>query len=122
MSDSEIQHQRHRTRRIREVGRQLYVPTSLTPALRHLLRFHFVCCAKEVSDLISRPFVSLLGTRVGCTCAEVVTKRVHLKLPATTLRGRHFRKERNVGSNGRGKKGLPDKACRRLADQASALR
>ncbi len=76
MGDAEIQHQRPRTRRIREVTSQLDVPTSLTPAPSHLLRFHFVCCAKEVSDLINLPVVSLLGTRVGGTSAEVVTKRV----------------------------------------------
>jgi hypothetical protein len=109
VGDAEIQHQRHRTRRTkgtgpagsgafgagsphREVGRQLYVPTSLIPAPSHLLRLHFVRCAKEVSDLISCPVVSLLGTRLGGTSAEVVTKSVYLKLLATTSRERHFRK------------------------------
>jgi hypothetical protein len=43
------------------------VPTSLTPVPSHLLRFHFVGCAKEVSNLINRPVVSPLGTRVGGT-------------------------------------------------------
>ena len=83
------------------------VPTSLTPDPSHLLRFHFVCCAKEVSDLISRPVVSLLGTRVGGTSGEVVTKRIYLELLATTTGEWYFHKERNLGSNGRGKKGLP---------------
>ena len=74
MGDVKVQHQRDR--RIREVVIQLDVPTFLTPASSHLLCFHFVCCAKEVSDLINLPVVSLLGTRVGGTSAEVVTKRV----------------------------------------------
>jgi hypothetical protein len=90
---------------LREVTSQLDVPTSLTPAPSHLLRIHFVCCAKEVSDFINRPVVRLLGTRVGGTSAEVVTKRIYLQLLATTSRERHFRKERDVGSNRRSKKG-----------------
>ena len=65
-------------------------------------------CEQEVSDLINRPVVSLLGTRVGSTSAEVVTKSVYLKLLAPTSRERHFRKERDLGSNRRSKKGLPE--------------
>jgi hypothetical protein len=76
MGDTEVKHQRHRTRRIREVTGQLDVPTSLTSVPRHLLRCHFVCCAKEASKLINSPVVQqevrLLGTRVGGTSAEVV--------------------------------------------------
>ncbi len=37
-------------------------PTSLTSAPIHLLCFHFVCCAKEVIDLINHPVVSLIVT------------------------------------------------------------
>ena len=88
----------------REVGRQLNVPTSLTPAPSHLLRFQFVCGAKEVSDLINRPVVSLLGTRVGGTSAEVVPKSIYLELFATTPRSGI----RVSGANGRGIKGLPE--------------
>ena len=73
---------------IREVTSQLNVPTSLTPAPCHLLRFHFVGCAKEVSNLINRPVLSLLGTRVGGTSAEVVPQSIDLKLPATSSRER----------------------------------
>jgi hypothetical protein len=58
--------------------------------------------------MINRPVVSLLGTRAGGTSAEVVTKSIYLELLATTSRERHFRKERNLSSNGRGKKGLPE--------------
>jgi hypothetical protein len=67
-----------------------------------------VCGTKDISDLINRPVVSLLGTRVGGTSAEVVTKRIYLELFATTTRERYFRKERNLGPNGRGKKGLSE--------------
>ena len=87
--DAEVQDQRHWARRIRKVGSQLDVPTMLMDlAVSHLLRFHFVCCAEKVSDLTNRPVVRLLGTRVGGTSAEVVPKRIDLKLPATSSRER----------------------------------
>jgi hypothetical protein len=77
MCNAEVQHQRHWARRIREVTSQLNVPTMLTPASSHLLLpFYFMCCAKEVSDLINRPGVGLFGTRVGSTSTEVVTKSI----------------------------------------------
>jgi hypothetical protein len=90
MADTEVKHQRHRTRRICEVTGQLDVPTSLTSAPSHLLRFHFVCCAKKVSKLINIPVVRFLGTRVGGTSAEprVVPQGVNLKLASTTGRER----------------------------------
>ena len=56
---------------------------------------------KEVSDLISHPVVSLLDTRMGGTSVEVITKSIYLELFPTTTREWHFRKEWNVGSNGR---------------------
>jgi hypothetical protein len=65
-----------------------------------------VGCAKEVSNLINRPVVSLLGTRLGGTSAEVVPQWINLKLLSTTSRERHFRKERGLGSRGGGEKGL----------------
>ena len=80
MGDAEIQHQRHRARRVRKVGRQLDVPTMMTPTFNHLWCFHFLCCAEKVSELNNRPVVSLFGTRVGGTREKVVTKRVYLKL------------------------------------------
>ncbi len=58
--------------------------------------------------MINRPVVSLLGTRVGGTSAKVITKSIYLELLATTTRERYFRKERNLGSNGRDTKGLPE--------------
>jgi hypothetical protein len=85
MDDSEVQNQRHRTRLIREVVRQL-VPTLLTPAPNHLFRFQFVGCVKEVINLINRPVVSLLCTRMGGTSEVVVPKSIDLKLPVTTCR------------------------------------
>ncbi len=83
MCDAEVQHQRHRTRHIHEITSQFDIPTSLTPGLSNLFRFHFVGCVNEVSNLTNRPVVSRLGTRVGGTRAEVVPKRINLKLPAT---------------------------------------
>ena len=67
MGDVEVQYQSHRTRHIRELTSQFDVPASLTPALSHMLRFQFVGYAKEVSNYIIRPVVSLLDTRVGST-------------------------------------------------------
>jgi len=80
---AEVQHQRHRVRRIREVASHLDVLTLLTPTPSHLPRFYFMNCGKEVSNLVNRPIVSLLGTRVGSTRAKGITKRVYLKLPVT---------------------------------------
>ena len=88
MCDAEVQHQRHRTRHIHEVTSQFDIPTSLTPAASYLLRFYFVGCAKEVRQLINLPVVSLLGTRVGGTIADVIPKRIDLKLPGTASRER----------------------------------
>ncbi len=108
VGDAEVQHQRHRARGIREVASQLDVPTLLTPASSHLLRFHFVCCAEKVSKLINRPVVSLLGTRVGGTSAEVVTKSIELELFATTSGERLLSNYRDQGAHGRGKECLPE--------------
>jgi hypothetical protein len=52
------------------------------------LCFHFVGCVKAVRNLINRPVVSLLGTRVVSTSAEVVPKSIDLKLPAIANRER----------------------------------
>ena len=108
MGDAEVQHQRHRARRVREVTRELDVPTSLTPAPNHLLRFYFVGCAKEVSNLINRPVVSLFGSRVRGTGANVVTKSVYGELFATTGRERKLRQCRYCCTNTRGEEGLPE--------------
>ena len=85
---SEVQDQRHRTHHIHKKTSQFDIPTSLTPALIHLLCFHFVGCPKEVSNLTNCPVVSLLGTRVGSTSAEVVPKRMccNLQLARTNFR------------------------------------
>ena len=83
---AEIQQERHRTRCILEVTSQLDVPTSLTPAPSHPLRFHFVCCEKQDSDFINRPFVNLLGTRVSGTSAEVVPVPVIFSAETVVLR------------------------------------
>ena len=91
MCDAEVQRQRYRIRRIREVGSQLNVPTSLTLAPSHLLSFNLVRCAKEVSNLINHPVVSLFGSRVTGTGANVVAKSFYGELFATTGRERKIR-------------------------------
>jgi len=115
MGDTEVKHQRHRTRRIREVTGQLDVPTSLTTAASHLLRFHFVCCAKKVSKLINSPVVRLLGTRVGSTSAERC-QGVNLKLQPQDERGKSARAGISAPIQ------EAKKVCQRLVDQASSLR
>ena len=62
VGDVEIHRQSHRTRLILEVTNQFNVPTSLTPVPSHLLRFYFVGFAKEVSNLINHPVVSLFAS------------------------------------------------------------
>jgi hypothetical protein len=86
MGDTEVKHQRYRTRWIHQVTSQLDVPTSLTSVPNHLLCFHFVCCPKEVSKMINNPVVNLPDTQVGGTSTEVVPQGVNLKLPGTTDR------------------------------------
>ncbi len=106
MCDAEVQHQRHRTRRIREVTSQLDVSTSLTPAPSHLLRFYFVGCAKEVRKLINRPVVSLFGTRVGGTGANMIAECMNSKIFAVIIRERKLRQVRYCCTDTSGEKGL----------------
>ena len=106
MGDGEIHHQRHRTRLIPEVTNQLDVPTSLTPASRHLLCFYFVGCVKEVINWINHPVVSLFVTRVGGTGSNMVAKIVYGELFATTNREWYLRQDRYCCTDTRVKKGL----------------
>ena len=108
MGDAEVQHQRHRARLVREVTRELDVPTSLTPSPIHLFRFYFVGCVKEVSNLITRPVVSLFGSRVSGTGANVVAKSVYGELFGTTGRERKLRQCRYRCNNTRGEESLPE--------------
>ena len=91
MGDAEVQHQRYRVRRIREVTRQFDVPTSLTPAPNHLWCFYFVGCVKEVSKWINHPVVNLFGSRVSGTGDNMITESVDGKRFATTSRERKLR-------------------------------
>ena len=108
MGDVEVHHQRHRVRLVREVTRELDVPTSLTPVPNHLLCFYFVGCAKEVSNLINRPIVSLFGSRVSGTGANMITEGVDDKLFVTTSRERKLRQCRYCCTNTRGEESLPE--------------
>jgi hypothetical protein len=89
-----------------QITSQFNVPTSLTPALRHLLRFHFVGCAN--GELINRPVVSLLDTRVSGTSAEVIPERINMKLPAAASREWELRQVRYISTDTRGKKCLTE--------------
>jgi hypothetical protein len=52
--------------------------------------------------------VNLLGTRVCGTRAKVITKRVYLKLPATTTRQGFLRNHWNLGAHDGGKECLSE--------------
>jgi hypothetical protein len=86
VGDAEVQDQRHRACRIRQISRKFDVPTILTPVFNHLLCFNFIRCAKKVNKLINRPVVSLFGTRVSSTGTEMIDQCVYPKLPTTTNR------------------------------------
>ncbi len=101
----EVQHQRHRTRLVREVTHELDIPTSLTPAPNHLLRLYFVGCAKEVSNLINHPVMNLFGSRVIGTGANMIAESVDGNFFANTGRKRKFRQCRYCCTN------TPDEEC-----------
>ena len=67
VGDAKVELERHRSHRICEATSQLDVPTSLTSAPSHLLRFHFVCCAKEVSELVEEGQRAESGQRQDLT-------------------------------------------------------
>jgi hypothetical protein len=41
-----------------------------TPPFSYVSRFHCVCCAEEVSNLVNRPVVCLFGTRMSGTSTK----------------------------------------------------
>ena len=49
VGDAEIQHQRHRARRVRKVGHQLNIPTMSTPAFSNVVRLGFMRCTEKVT-------------------------------------------------------------------------
>ncbi len=65
VGDVEIQHQRHRARRVRKVGRQLNIPTMPTPAVSYVSHCHGMCRAEEVSNLVNHPVVYPLPETQG---------------------------------------------------------
>ena len=117
MGDAKVQHQRHRSRRIREVVSQLDVPTLLPPASNHLLCFHFVCCEEKVSELINHPVVTLLVTRVVGTSTEMIVKSVYLNFFQPQVTG-GFSAMTGIWTP----MVVAKKVCQRLADQSSSLR
>ncbi len=62
VGDAEVQHQRHRARRVRKVGHQLKIPTMSTPAFNNVLRLGVMRGTEKVSQLLNRPVMSLFGT------------------------------------------------------------
>jgi hypothetical protein len=58
VGDAEVQHQRHRARRVREVGRQLNILTMSSPAFSNVLRLGVMRGTEKVSQLLNRPVVS----------------------------------------------------------------
>ena len=84
--DTQVQHQWHRSRNIRQVGSQLDVATSLIPALNHLLSLYPMWCVKQVSELLDCPMVSLFGSGMDSTGANMIVKNITDRLFATTSR------------------------------------
>jgi hypothetical protein len=117
VDDAEIQHQRHRARRVGKVGRQLNIPTMSTPAFSNVLRLGFMCGTEKVSQLLNRPVMSLFGTRMSGTSTEMVSHRIQLKLPATQAAS-GFSAMTGIWAP----MVMAKKVCQRLADQASSLR
>jgi hypothetical protein len=68
---------------VRKVDRQLEMST---PAFSNVLCLGVMCGAEKVIQLINHPVMSLFGTRMSGTSTEMVSHRIHLKLPATTSR------------------------------------
>ncbi len=108
MGDTEVQHQRHRACLVREVTRELDVPTSLTPSPNHPFRFYLVGCPEEVCQLINRPVVILFGSRVSSTGCHMVAESVDRELFTTTGRERKLRQCRYRCTNTRGEERLPE--------------
>ncbi len=87
VGDVEIQHQTHRTQRIRvTVRRSTRCPHITDPTPRHLLSFIPMGCVKEVSDLINHPVVSLFGSGMDNTGANMIDKSIKGIFFATTSR------------------------------------
>jgi hypothetical protein len=57
-----------------------------TPAFINVLRLGVMRGTEKVSQLLNRPVMSLLGTRMSGTSTEMVSHHIQLKLPATTSR------------------------------------
>jgi hypothetical protein len=69
--DAQVEDQGHRPRGISQVGCELFVSTPL----------------KQVSNLLNRQVMRLLGSRMGGTCTNMITKVIKSQLFGTS-RGR----------------------------------
>ncbi len=76
--DAEVQYQRHRTRRVRKVGRQLDIPTMSTPDFSNMLCLG-VMCGGEKNQLINRQVMNLFDTRMSGTSTEMVSHLIQMK-------------------------------------------
>ncbi len=108
VGDEEIQHQRHRARRIRNVDRQINIPTMSTSVFSYVLHVDFKCCVEKVSQFLNRPVMRLFVTRMRGTSTEMVSHRIHLKLPPTTRRLWFFSDDRDLGGHGHDKESLSE--------------
>jgi hypothetical protein len=79
-----------------------------TPAFSNVVRLGFMRCTEKVSQLLNRPVMSLVGTRMSGTSTEMVSHRIQLILPATTSCERLFSDDRDLGAHGHGKESLPE--------------
>ncbi len=108
MGDAEILHQRHRTRRIRNLDRQVNIPTMSTPGFSYVLCLDIIRCVEKVRQLLNRPVMSLFGNRMSGTSTEMVSHRIQLKPSTTTRRYRIFNDDRDLGVHDQGKESLSE--------------
>ncbi len=63
---------------------------------------------EKVSQLINRPVMRLFDTRMTGTSTEMVSHRIHLKLPPTTRRLWFLSDDRDLGGHGHDKESLSE--------------
>ena len=67
-----------------------------------------MCCAKQVSKLLDCPIVSLFGSGMGSTGANMIAKHIQIRLFATTSRECQLRESWDMCTDTSGKEGLPE--------------
>jgi hypothetical protein len=121
MGDVKVHRQRDRARRIREVARQLDVPTSLTPVPSHLLHFHLCGLCERGQQFDQPPSREPSWHPSGWyTCRG--GHQEHLSETSCNHKPREAFPQGAVTSGIWASTEVVKKVCQRLADQDSSLR